>query len=96
MSSKQAQSAQPNRIQSANRGTSSWADWASEVRNSQPEYRALNSNRRHASAGLTTRIGRLILQDGTDQSGLLRQQRIWSGRVMRLIMTGTQLVMQVP
>ena len=50
VSSKQAQSAQPYSIQSANRGSGSWADWARKVRNSQPEYRVSSSNTWRASA----------------------------------------------
>ena len=42
---------QPCRLQSANRGSDSWADWAREVRNSQPEYRTSSSSTWHASAG---------------------------------------------
>ena len=52
-SSKQVQSAQPYRIQSANRGASSWADWACKVRNSQEEYRVSSSDTWYASAGGT-------------------------------------------
>ena len=70
VSSRQVQCAQPYRLQPANRDASSWADWTDEVRNSQPEYRA----RQPAALTPGTGLGTLILQDGKDQSGLLRLQ----------------------
>ena len=51
MSSKQEQSAQPYRLHPANRGESGWAEWAREVRHSQPEYQDYKCSRWHASAG---------------------------------------------
>ena len=44
VSSQKAQSAQPFRLQPANRGASLWAHWSSEVRASQPEYQTHSSN----------------------------------------------------
>ena len=83
------QAAQPCRIESANRGASSWADWArlvSEVRNSQPEYQAFSSKTWHASAGGAH------AWDKTFGIGLLRRQGVWSDQIMRLIMAGVQLL----
>ena len=51
VSGKQVQSTQQYDVQSANRGSNPWADWAREVRNSQPEYRVSSSSTWHASAG---------------------------------------------
>ena len=73
-SNKQVQSAQPYRFQPANRGASSWADWARKVRDSQPKYQASSSNRGHASAGgahAWERTWKNYSSDGVDQSGLL-------------------------
>ena len=51
LSNKKVQSAQPYWFQPANRGASSYADWACEVIDSQPECQASSSTREHASAG---------------------------------------------
>ena len=47
----QAQNTQLYRIQSANRGADSWADWAREARHSQPEFRTTSSSTWQPSAG---------------------------------------------
>ena len=85
-------------IQSTNRGASSWADRAGDL--TRPGTHSPNTeplvptHGMRLPAALTpgTRLGILILQDRTDQSGLLRQQGIWSDQIVRLIMTGMQLL----
>ena len=49
--SKHVQSAQPYRLQQANRGEGKWSKWARKVRQSQPEYWDYGSNKWRASAG---------------------------------------------
>ena len=78
------------------RGASSWADWAREVRNSQPEYSShpVPTHGKRLPAALTpgTRLGTLNLQDEPDQSGLPRLQGIWLDQITILIASGTQVL----
>ena len=48
-SSRQVHSTQLYYVQSPNRGSNPWTDWAHEVRNSQPDYRVSSSSTWHAS-----------------------------------------------
>ena len=51
VSGNQLQPTQKYDVQPADRGSNPWTDWAREVRNSQPDYKASSSKTWHASAG---------------------------------------------
>ena len=79
-SSKHVQSAQPYRLQQANRGEGKWSKWACEVRQSQPGSWDYSSNKWRSSAGddcaWKYKDYDMNLQSGMDQSGLLQLQGI--------------------
>ena len=79
VSSRQAQSTQPYSIQSANRGPSSWADWARklEIRSQSIEFPAPTPGGMRQPAALTAGdgIGTLSHQVGQDHLGGLSNCR---------------------
>ena len=82
---------------------SKWASWlpgnvSSRQELVRSETHGLNTEPKVPTDGMRqpaapgTGLGMLILQDGKDQSVLLRLQGIWSGKIMRLIVTGMQVL----